>query len=234
MAPGEKRVKGGNKDNMEEKPATAQQIPQTAQDAALMARPVTAVGNVWTDGKEYNRIAQMATNLSRSNLVPQNYHDNPGDCFLALQFAIRLGMEPLTVMQNLYVVKGKPSWSGQFCMALIRANPGFANVRVVYTGTKGTDNRGCYVTALRTSDGSVVDGTEVTISMAKAEGWISNTKWKNMPEQMLAYRAAAFFARVHCPEALLGIQTVEEVEDVDATRATTQARNLTNALRGGL
>lgn len=212
----------------ETKPATVQ------QDAALMAaKPATAV-SAWTDGKAYNRIAQMAENLAKSDLVPQNYHNNPGNCFLAINFAVKLGMEPLTVMQNLYVVKGKPSWSGQFCMALIRANPGFANVRVVYTGTKGTDNRGCYVTALRTSDGSVVDGTEVTISMAKAEGWTSNTKWKNMPEQMLAYRAAAFFARVHCPEALLGIQTVEEIEDVDATRATTQARNLTNALRGGL
>lgn len=212
----------------ETKPATVQ------QDAALMAqRPATAV-SAWTDGKAYNRIAQMAENLAKSDLVPQNYHNNPGNCFLAINFAVKLGMEPLTVMQNLYVVKGKPSWSGQFCMALIRANPGFANVRVVYTGTKGTDNRGCYVTALRTSDGSVVDGTEVTIAMAKAEGWIDNKKWKTMPEQMLAYRAAAFFARVHCPEALLGIQTVEEVEDVDATRATTQARNLTNALRGGV
>ena len=204
------------------------------QDAALMAATQPKAVSAWTDGKAYNRIAQMAENLAKSDLVPQNYHNNPGNCFLAINFANKLGMEPLTVMQNLYVVKGKPSWSGQFCMALIRANPGFSNVRVVYTGTKGTDNRGCYVTALRTSDGSVVDGTEVTISMAKAEGWISNPKWKNMPEQMLAYRAAAFFARVHCPEALLGIQTVEEVEDVDATRATTQARNLTNALRGGL
>ena len=204
------------------------------QDAALMAATQPKAVSAWTDGKAYNRIAQMAENLAKSDLVPQNYHNNPGNCFLAINFANKLGMEPLTVMQNLYVVKGKPSWSGQFCMALIRANPGFSNVRVVYTGTKGTDNRGCYVTALRTSDGSVVDGTEVTISMAKAEGWISNPKWKNMPEQMLAYRAAAFFARVHCPEALLGIQTMEEVEDVDATRATTQARNLTNALRGGL
>lgn len=212
----------------ETKPAAA------PQDAALMAqRPATAV-SAWTDGKAYNRIAVMAENLAKSDLVPQNYHNNPGNCFLAINFAVKLGMEPLTVMQNLYVVKGKPSWSGQFCMALIRANPGFTNVRVVYTGEKGTDNRGCYVTALRTSDGSVVDGTEVTIAMAKAEGWIDNKKWKTMPEQMLAYRAAAFFARVHCPEALLGIQTVEEVEDVDATRATTQARNLTNALRGGL
>ena len=52
--------------------------------------------------------------------------------------------------------------------------------------------------------------------MAKNEGWLANSKWKNMPEQMLGYRAAAFFARMHCPEALAGMQTREEVYDVDA------------------
>ena len=204
------------------------------QDAALMAATQPKAVSAWTDGKAYNRIAQMAENLAKSDLVPQNYHNNPGNCFLAINFANKLGMEPLTVMQNLYVVKGKPSWSGQFCMALIRANPAFTNVRLVYTGTKGTDNRGAYVTAIRVSDGSVVDGTEVTIAMAKAEGWTSNAKWKSMPEQMLGYRAAAFFARLHCPEALLGIQTAEEVEDVDSNRASTRARNLTDALRSGV
>lgn len=190
--------------------------------------------DIWTSMIEKYGAPKTAEFLSQSSFVPENYRGKAADCLIAIDFSQRVHIAPLTVMQNLYVVKGKPSWSGQFCMALIRASSNFANVRVVYTGTKGTDNRGCYVTALRTSDGSVVDGTEVTISMAKAEGWISNPKWKNMPEQMLAYRAAAFFARVHCPEALLGIQTVEEVEDVDATRASTQARNLTNALRGGV
>lgn len=214
---------------------TDEKTTQTpSADTALTAKPQTAVGSVWTDSKEYNRIGQMAQMISKSNLVPQSYQGKPEDCFLALLFAVRLGMEPLTVMQNLCVVKGKPSWSGQFCMALIRANPTFTNVRLVYTGTKGSDNRGAYVTATRVSDGSVVDGTEVTIAMAKAEGWISNTKWKSMPEQMLGYRAAAFFARLHCPEALLGIQTAEEVEDVDSTRASTRARNLTDALRSGV
>lgn len=190
--------------------------------------------DIWTSMIEKYGAPKTAEFLSQSSFVPENYRGKAADCLIAIDFSQRVHIAPLTVMQNLYVVKGKPSWSGQFCMALILASSNFANVRVVYTGTKGTDNRGCYVTALRTSDGSVVDGTEVTISMAKAEGWISNPKWKNMPEQMLAYRAAAFFARVHCPEALLGIQTVEEVEDVDATRASTQARNLTNALRGGV
>ena len=84
----------------------------------------------------------------------------------------------------------------------------------MFFGEKGADSRGCRIEAIRVSDGEMVYGTDVTISMAKAEGWMSNSKWKNMPEQMLAYRAAAFFARVYCPDALMGIQVEGEAEDL--------------------
>jgi hypothetical protein len=52
--------------------------------------------------------------------------------------------------------------------------------------------------------------------MAKAEGWYgkSGSKWQTMPELMLAYRASAFFTRIHAPQLLMGLQTREEVEDV--------------------
>jgi hypothetical protein len=35
-----------------------------------------------------------------------------------------------------------------------------------------------------------------------------------MPELMLAYRASAFFARVHIPNALMGVAVEGEVEDI--------------------
>ena len=52
--------------------------------------------------------------------------------------------------------------------------------------------------------------------MAEAEGWTSKkgSKWLTMGDQMLRYRAAAFFARVYCPHALMGLKTVEEVKDI--------------------
>ena len=63
-----------------------------------------------------------------------------------------------------------------------------------------------------------IQGTEITIAMAKAEGWMQNTKWRNMPQQMLAYRAASFFARVYCPNTLMGCQVEGEVEDCEPQR----------------
>jgi hypothetical protein len=98
---------------------------------------------------------------------------------------------------------------------LIENSKKFDEISHVYIGEKGKDAWGCYVQAKRKSDGQIVKGAEVTIDMAKKEGWYSKdgSKWQTMPELMLAYRASAFFARVHVPESLMGIQTAEEIED---------------------
>lgn len=185
--------------------------------------------NVWTNKEQFNQMLRSAQMLSQTSIIPQSYQGKPQDCFVAIEMAGRIGVSPMMVMQNMYVVKGKPSWSGQACTALINACGRFRDIRHIYTGEKGTDSRGCYVKAIRIEDGEEVCGTEVTMSMAKAEGWTSNSKWKNMPELMLAYRASAFFARVNCPEALMGVQTTEEILDVAERR--TVAEELTAALK---
>lgn len=159
---------------------------------------------------------KVAQYLSKSSLIPQQYQGKPEDCAIALDMADRMGVSPLMVMQSLYVVKGKPSWSGQACMSFIKAK--YGNAEPIYTGERGTDNRGCYVRVVK-PDGDVIEGTEVTMRMAKAEGWTTNKKWLNMPELMLAYRAAAFFARVYCPEILMGVAVEGEIEDVQPTKA---------------
>lgn len=169
--------------------------------------------------------------LSQTSIIPQSYQNKPQDCFVAIEMANRMGVSPMVVMQNMYVVKGKPSWAGQACTMLINSCGKFKDVKHIYTGEKGKPNRGCYVTATRISDGSQVDGVEVTMQMAQSEGWTSNSKWRNMPELMLAYRASAFFARVYCPEAMMGVQTAEEVYDADSTPINA-ATSLTAALKG--
>ncbi len=187
--------------------------------------------SVWENKDSFNQLLRVANMLSQTSIIPQSYQNKPQDCFVAIEMANRMGVSPMVVMQNMYVVKGKPSWAGQACTMLINSCGKFKDVKHIYTGEKGKPNRGCYVTATRISDGSQVDGVEVTMQMAQSEGWTSNSKWRNMPELMLAYRASAFFARVYCPEAMMGVQTAEEVYDADSTPINAAA-SLTAALKG--
>lgn len=204
-------------------------IAAEQQQMPVLSVPKNTAVNVWQDKDAFDQAARVANMLSKSRIVPENYQNRPEDCFIAVELAARMNTSPVFIMQNLYVVKGKPSWAGQACMAMITACGKFKNVRHIYTGTKGTDTRGCYVEAVRVADGEIVQGTEVTLAMARSEGWMSNSKWKNMPEQMLGYRAASFFARMYCPEAMMGLHTAEEVYDAEVTELPA-TQNLENAI----
>ena len=155
------------------------------QELVASPQPEIAPVTVWTDKKQFDQLFRVANMLSQTSIIPATYQGKPYDCFVALEMATRMGVSPLVVMQNMYVVKGKPAWAGQACTMFINSCGKFTQVKHVYTGEKGTDSRGCYVTATRISDGVQVNGVEVTIAMAKAEGWTANTKWRNMPELML-------------------------------------------------
>ena len=174
--------------------------------------------------ENFKEIFDIGKMFASSSLVPQTYQGKPMDCTIAVDMANRMGVSPMMVMQNLYIVKGKPSWSGQACMSMIKASPIYKNVRPVYFGEPNTDTWGCYVRAEDKTTGEVVNGAKVTIQMAKDEGWYSKkdkygnetSKWQTMPELMLAYRAAAFFARVYIPNSLMGLYVEGEVEDISA------------------
>ena len=174
------------------------------------------VANPFADTVSFRKLFDIGKMFASSVLVPQTYQNRPMDCTIAVDMANRMGVSPMMVMQYLYVVKGKPQWSGQACMSMIRGSGEFKNVRPVYTGTKGEDSWGCYIQAEYRDTGEIVKGTEVTIGMAKAEDWYNKngSKWKTIPEQMLAYRAAAFFARVYIPNALMGVYVEGEAEDI--------------------
>lgn len=178
----------------------------------------------------YAKAMELASVLCKAGNIPANYQNKPADCMVAIEMANRIGVSPMFVFQNMYVVKGKPSWSGQACKALIDNCGKYGKVNHVYFGDYKDGSRGCYIEAVRVADGTKVQGPAVTMQMAQAEGWINNSKWKSMPELMLGYRAAAFFARIHCPEALMGLQTEGEGEDI--ANSEKPVSKLTNALRG--
>lgn len=180
-----------------------------------MAQAAVAV-NTFANRKAFQEVFDIGKMLAVSNLVPETYRGKPQDCAIAIDMANRMSVSPMFVMQNLYVVKGKPSWSGQACTALIKASGEFKNVSPEYVGEVGTDTRGCYISATRVSDGKTIAGPLVDMKMVKAEGWSSNKKWQTMPELMLAYRAAAFFARIYIPNALMGCHIEGEAEDIAA------------------
>ena len=74
--------------------------------------------------------------------------------------------------------------------------------------------------AKRVEDQKIVKGTAVSMKIARLEGWTKNPKYTSMPELMLRNRAATFFGRQYIPDLLLGVQTSEEVVDIQPLDVT--------------
>lgn len=163
---------------------------------------------------DWKQLMEMSTFLASSNIIPASFQRRPENVLVAVDLASRMGLSPIMVMQNLYIVQGKPSWSGQAIAGLIRSSGQFSNVEVNFVGEEGKDSWGCFISAER--NGKRLKGATVTISMAKKEGWYqkNGSKWQTIPELMLTYRAYAFFGRQFAPELSMGLHTLEEMEDV--------------------
>ena len=188
-----------NSENNEKNAVKAEIVPQQRQEF-----------NIQTFSENY----RMAAQLAKSTIIPQTYQNKPENVIVAIGMAQKIGLDPFTIMQNLNIIKGKTSWSGSFCRTLIEKSNKYSNLKLIFVGEKGTDAYGCYMQGISKETGELIKGPEVNMKMAKSENWTSNPKWMNMTELMLSYRATSFFARVYVPEALNGVQTTEEIEDI--------------------
>ncbi len=237
-------------------------IAQLQQSA--VAKPKNDAPMSLTTGAGFEQLQRVANALSQSSLVPVQYrafvelkdkgkvvgYEKNGaglaNCIVALNMATRMGADPLLIMQNLYVIEGRPSWSSQFIIAAINSCGRFSPLRfdisepgqpvnVDYSatvwkhGTKQQENRTvkvqhqtCRAWAIEKETGERIDGPVVSIQMAIDEGWLTKngSKWQTMPEIMLRYRAASLFGRLYAPELLMGLQSVEETRDVIEPRDT--------------
>lgn len=199
---------------------------QKTENSAPAVRQQFKPGDVFMSIEAFEAAQRMVAPLAKSDLVPQSFQGKIGNCLIALEMAQRIGASPLAVMQNMYIVHGKPAWSSQFLVACINASGKFSPLRYKMTGKKGSDTYGCIAWAVDVS-GEKLESPEVTIGMAKAEGWMTKngSKWQTMPELMLRYRTATLFARLYAPELTMGIQTDDEIRDViDVAPVVTEAR----------
>lgn len=178
----------------------------------IAIKPDAAVA---VSGGDFASMMALADRLAESKLIPQQFRGAPEDVFLALDMAQRLTMNPLMVMQNLYVVQGRPAWSSQFIIACINASRRYTPLRFRIKRDKDGNIVSCQCVANDRATGEEITGATITAEMVRAEGWESKngSKWRTMPEQMYRYRAAAFFACVNCPEITMGIYTTDEVKE---------------------
>ena len=64
------------------------------------------------------RVAQM---FAQSDMTPKDFRNKPGDCLIAMNYAHRTNSDPFMVLQNLYIVHGKPGIEAKLAIALLNS-----------------------------------------------------------------------------------------------------------------
>ena len=173
----------------------------------------------------FQAMHHMAESLANSTIIPEAFRNtimvkdrydqqakkwlfrpeaNPNgvsNCIIALNMAQRLGADPMMIMQNLYLVDGRPSWSSQFIIAAINSSGRYSPLRFDITGgeeeveipyavtewvynqatkkkepvesnqTARVKNYKCVAWVVEKATGERLESTPITMEMAVREGW---------------------------------------------------------------
>ena len=173
-------------------------------------------------------LQKVAKVYAASSFLPASWKklqesERLANLIIIINRAAVLKCDPLLLLQNLNIIAGQMCWKSTFLLQLLMVN-GWAGAKYDMTGDPTspafweTESNGCAFSAINPATGEREVGTKITVAMVKGEGWLTRegSKWRTMPEQMLKYRAVAFFARSNAPAVLGGFMAQDELEDVIA------------------
>lgn len=160
----------------------------------------------------------MAVELSKSRIVPASYAGNPAGIFAAVQYGKELGIQPMTSLQNIAVINGKPSLGTDMFLGLCMKHPEWGGYEIAESTEDKATVKVWRVNAK--SKKTAEFKYTFTYQDAQKAGLVrAGGPWDKWRKRMLKHRATAFVLRDAFPDVLAGTYTLEEMDpEVGALR----------------
>ena len=178
---------------------------------------------------------RFANAVAASGFAPRGM-ERAEAILVAIQLGAELGLTPMSALQNIAVINGRPAIYGDAALALVRSSGLLEVFREEEVGEAGKDTQGVKVTAKR--KGFDEASETFTVADAKlAKLWAKSGPWTDYPKRMLKFRARGFILRDLFGDVLKGLRTLEEVRDTPAEINVTPlaekvSRGLTSEIGG--
>lgn len=207
---------------------------------------------------DLDKVERFAKLMSTAHAtIPEAFRNKPGDCLAVCLQAEAWGMNPFAVAQKTHLIKGKLGYEAQLVNAVISSNAALAS-RPVFTWSdgweriigkfkkmQGKNNGGEYLAPAWNEKDEAELWCEVS-SLLKGESEPrvlrlymtqahprQSTLWASDPKQQLAYSVIKRWARLHCPDVILGVYTTEELKAIPERDITpSPSEKLAMALQG--
>jgi predicted transcriptional regulator len=212
-----------------------------------IAAPITINGEAGGVALEtMGQMMEFAKLMSISGAaVPKYLRGNPGACLAICSRAMRWGMDPFAVAEQSYMVMNKGEEHVAYMSQLVHA---VVESRAPLTGRlrheiigEGDDRR-CKVWGTFKGEDAPHEYTSLTLKdfqggrrVNKDTGNKSGSPlWDSNPEVQMYYSATRQWARMFCPDVLLGVYALDELDDatiVDVTPPSEVVSDLAQRLR---
>lgn len=195
--------------------------------------------SILTNGELFNRLLKISEVMANSgNFVPEHYRGKPDSCMAVVMQAARWGMDPFAVAQKTFIVgnSGVLGYEAQLVNAVINTmaptkdrihfewfgawenivgrfveKTSSQNKKYIAPGWNLKDEAGVGVRAWATLKGES-EPRELVLMLSQAQVR-NSTLWATDPRQQLAYLAVKRWARLYCPDVILGVYTADEIDE---------------------
>lgn len=155
----------------------------------------------------------------------RDVHD-VAQAIVKVQWGAELGIQPITAMQNIYLIDGKLSLAGALLAARVAATgtprstiATAYRARVVEHAVEYERDKEGRATGLKsgvcriawTVDGEMVGESSYTLDEARLAGLLGKKNWQGHAKWMLYWRAFAGGSRMYAPEVAFAVYTPEEL-----------------------
>jgi hypothetical protein len=161
---------------------------------------------VWAS--EARQAHSIALVLAGTSFVPSHFQGKPYEVTAAILAGKELGLEPMSSLRSITVIKGTPALTANAMRGLVQSRGHEVWVEsesptkaVVHARREGEDR---------------IHTSEWTLDRAKSMGLTSRDNWQKQPQAMLVARATSEACRRVAADALIGMPySAEELADVD-------------------
>lgn len=182
---------------------------------------------------------ELAKLMASSNFVPKHLRGRAGDCLAVVIQASRWGMDPFAVGNKTYFVNDRMAYEAQLVAAVVNSSGRLEESLHVHWDGEGEELR-CTVTGKIKGESreKAIEQKLKTIKVRNSPLWVAS------PRMQLGYYTQRLWARLYVPETLMGVYSVDEVEQMEPrqvggtrpaapTRAQVAAGGVDQTIDGG-
>lgn len=169
--------------------------------------------NFLLSDQHWSALAKQCNVLIKSGFLPKHI-GTVEQCISIVLMGRELGLAPMTALNNISVINGKPTLEAKLMLALVFRNYPQAHYRVVQN-----DSEIAIVEMGRTKETAAK--FQFTMAQARAAGLTTKDVWKNYGADMLVWRAVSRACRMTFPEVFtVTSHTPDEIETIDVQPVT--------------